>query len=261
MVAAPTPYSAVNEVLAALHTQVKAVLGSQFVGLYLYGSLATGDFNLESSDLDFLVVTEDLLPSETIAALETLHQELWAGGLKWAAKLEGSYVPRALIRRHDPEGPACPTVNEGAFFIDRRGSDWILQRHVIRECGLVLDGPDPKTLIDPVSAEEIRGAVLGVLAEWWFPMLDQPAWLSERGSEYHAYAVISLCRALHALRHGTIVSKPAAARWAQAEYQQWQPLIEQALLSQAGSQPGFLEAALDFLRFTREQITGLQELP
>ena len=80
------------------------------------------------------------------------------------------------------------------------------------------------------------------------------AWLAERGSEYHAYAVISMCRVLHGLQHGTIVSKPVAARLAQANYPEWQLLIAQALAAQAGEKPGFFEAALAFLRWIRAEI-------
>jgi hypothetical protein len=255
MFSPPTPYPDVNEILNLLLTRTSAILGAQFVGMYLYGSLSSGDFNPLSSDIDFVVVTETGLAQDLVFALENLHKELWASGLEWAARLEGSYVPQSLIRRHDPQGPACPTVNEGAFFIDRRGSDWIIQRHVIREQGVILSGPDPKTLIDPVSADDIRQAVYGVLREWWFPMLENPVWLSEHGPGYHAFAVISMCRALHALRHGTIVSKPAAAKWAQAEFgSRWSGLIEKALLSQQhGSGPGFLDETLSFIRFAREQ--------
>jgi hypothetical protein len=255
MVAYPTPYPDVNEFLDMLLAKVSAILGLQMAGMYLYGSLSSGDFNPQTSDIDFAGITEGNLAPETVSALEKMHVEIWASGLKRAAKLEGSYIPKSLIRRHDPNGPPCPTVNEGTFFVDRRGSDWIIQRHVIRECGVILSGPDPKTLIDPVSADEIRQAVHGVLDEWWFPMLENPSWLSEHGSEYHAFAVISMCRALHALRHGTIVSKPVAAKWAQAEFgSQWSALIEKALEAQSGGQPDFLEKTLNFLRFTREQI-------
>lgn len=247
-----TSFPAVNQVLELLLERAQTALGEQFIGLYLYGSLATGDFDPTSSDLDFAVVTATLLPPETIPALENLHRELWASELKWAAKLEGAYVPQDLLRRHDPAGPAIPAVNEGAFYLAQLGSDWVIQRHVLRECGVVLAGPDPKTLIDPVSADEIRQSIRGLLQEWWFPMLENPAWLAERGSEYHAYAVVSMCRVLHGLQHGTIVSKPVAARWAQANYPQWQPLIAQALAAQAGHQPGFLEQALKLIRFVKE---------
>jgi len=75
------------------------ILGNQFIGMYLYGSLASGGFNPETSDIDFLVVTSDELSSERIDALENMHASLAVSGLKWAAKLEGAYIPKhaALI--------------------------------------------------------------------------------------------------------------------------------------------------------------------
>ncbi len=246
-----TPYPDVNQVLDLLLTKASAILGGQMTGLYLYGSLSSGDFAPESSDIDFAFVTESVLPPETVAALEAMHREIWAGGLKWAAKLEGAYVPKSLIRRHDPDGQGVSTVNEGAFYVAKLGNDWVIQRHVIRESGLILTGPDPKTLIDPVSPDDIRQSVLGVLREWWFPMLENPSWLAERGSVYHAYAVVSMCRALHALQHGTIVSKPVAAQWAQEQFPEWKGLIALALHLQHGAQSGFLEETLAFLHFTK----------
>jgi hypothetical protein len=83
-------------------------------------------------------------------------------------------------------------------------------------------------LIEPVSTQELRGAVLGYLREWWRPLLAHPSRLEH--SDYQAYAVLSMCRALHTLRCGEIVSKPAAARWAQAAYGSiWGSLIQRAL--------------------------------
>jgi predicted nucleotidyltransferase len=249
-----TPHQEVNSVLTILLKNVKETLREQFVGMYLYGSLASGDFDPTSSDIDFVVITKDILSDELISKLEALHEHIWSGGSKWALKLEGSYVSKSLIRRHNLDGHPCPTVNEGKFFVDRRGSDWIIQRHVIREYGVVLEGPDPKSLIDLVTPDEIRQSVLGVLSEWWFPMLDHPNWLSDRGCEYHAYAVITMCRSLHALQHGTIVSKPIAANWAQVEFGEWSSLIQKALISQHEKHAGFLDEALDFIRFTRSNV-------
>lgn len=249
-----TPYKDVNEILNLLLSNVQEVLQDEFIGMYLYGSLATGDFDFYSSDIDFAIVTQNALSGEVINRLEAMHKELWTSPIKWAAKLEGSYLPKSLIRRHDPSGPPCPTVNEGNFYIDHRGSDWIIQRHVIREQGVILAGPDPKTLIDPVSSEDIREAVLGVLNEWWFPMLDNPTWLVEHGSEYHAYAIISMCRALHAIKHGTIVSKPVAAEWAKVQMLEQAQWIETALRSQSGGGAGFAPEALNFIRLVKDRV-------
>lgn len=48
----PTPYADVNEMLRELLVQAQTILGSHFVGMYLSGSLAPGDFNPHSSDID-----------------------------------------------------------------------------------------------------------------------------------------------------------------------------------------------------------------
>lgn len=255
----PTKFPEINKILDLLLTSVSQVLGNQLVGMYLYGSLSTGDFDLETSDIDFLVVTTSTLPDKTIADLETMHHRIWNSGLKWAAKLEGSYIPRRDIRKHNPRSGACPTVNEGRFYLDKRGSDWIIQRHVIREQGVILAGPDPKTLIDPVDPRDLRSAVKGVLNEWWFPMLEDPTWLREHGSEYHAFAIMTMCRALYTLDNGTIVSKLVAARWVQGKLgEDWSKVIDQAILAQKPGSGNFhlYANALQLIRITKELATS-----
>ena len=88
----PTPYPEVNAVLQALLSGVQDVLGDCFVGMYLYGSLAGGDFCPQRSDIDFVVATADVLPDEMIVALEAMHARIAEGNLKWAAKLEAVHT-------------------------------------------------------------------------------------------------------------------------------------------------------------------------
>ena len=254
----PTLYGDVNQILNMLLSNVKEILQDQFVGMYLYGSLASGDFNPETSDIDFLVVTVSSLSEETIVKLEAMHKQAWATSPKRTGKLEGSYVPRDLIRCHDPDGAPYPTINEGKFFVDKRGSDGIIQRHVIREYGVIVEGPDPKTLIEFVSPDDIRDAVMGSLNEWWFPMLDDPAWLRNGENGDRAFAVVTMCRVLHTLEHGTIVSKPKATQWAQTRLdERWRQLIDKAVtLSNRPEQVITLDETLDFIRFIKEQTVG-----
>jgi hypothetical protein len=236
---------------------VKEILGDQFIGMYLYGSLSSGDFNPASSDIDFLVVTKDILPQEMIDKLEVMHNQTWATSAKRAGELEGSYVPKELIRRHDPNGAPCPTVNEGKFFLDQRGSDWIIQRHVVREVGLVIEGPDPKTLIDPVTPEDIRSSIMGVLNEWWFPMLNDPSWLREHDDHYRAFAVITMCRVIHGLETGTITSKPKAVEFARTKLgNPWQSLLERAVAASNHEEVAVpLDKTLDLIHSIKEQVS------
>jgi len=139
---------------------------------------------------------------------------------------------------------------DGSFGVDRHGSEWVIQRYVIREKGITLAGPDPKTLIDPISANDLRRAVRGLLLEWWAPQVQDPFRL--QSSEYQAYAVLTMCRALYTLEHGAIVSKPAAARWAvnAPGNGQWTGLIKRALAWRHGVPLDDTDAVLGFIQRT-----------
>jgi hypothetical protein len=248
----PTPYPDVNAVLALLLDGAQSALGDHFSGLYLHGSLASGDFNRQTSDIDFLVVTDAELSGNLVRDLAALHVRLWNSGLKWAAKLEGAYVPQLALRRHDPLAGPCPTVNEGRFYLDPQGSDWIIRRYILREYGVAVCGPPLKSAIDPVTPDDLRHAVARVLREWWAPMLDDPRFIRNR--EYEAYATLTMCRALYALEYGNIVSKPVAARWAQrALDNRWARLIDRALAWPEEPQIDRLNETLELIRYTVER--------
>ncbi len=248
----PTPYPEVNQALQALLAEVRAVLGERFVGLYLYGSLASGDFNPARSDIDFVVVTEAELPAEDILALEAMHNRLWAMGGKWMLKLEGSYIPRLALRRYNPQDGPFPCMNEGKFYLARHASDWIIQRYTLRESGVAIAGPDIRAMIDPVSLKDIRVAVRGYLDEWWRPMLNNPERLYSR--EYQAYATLSMCRALYTLQNGRVASKTESARWTQqALGEHWVGLIDRALAWPQGEQPDEFTETLAFMQIALNQ--------
>jgi hypothetical protein len=246
--AGPTAYPDVNALLEALLTGLKDVLGTEFVGMYLYGSLASGEFNPETSDVDFVVVTKDLLPHDTVRGVEAVHASILRSGGKWPRKLEGSYIPRPELRRYRPDGPEIPQTHEGRFYLARHGSDWIIQRHVLREHGVVVDGPPLRPLIDALRPAELRCAVRATLREWWAPMLADQARL--QSAEYQAFAVLTMCRALFTLAHGSVASKPVAARWVQTAFgDRWARLVEPALVWREGQRLDRLSETLDFVRF------------
>jgi hypothetical protein len=242
----------VNALLSALLSGVRSILGDYFVGLYLSGSLASGDFAPQRSDIDTVVVTAGELPGEMLPALGVMHARMTATGCKWATRLEVSYIPRRALRRYDPDRARHPALSmDGRFGIDGHGSDWVIQRHILRERGIALAGPAPRTLIDPVLPSDLRWATRATLGEWWAPQLLDPVRLRSR--EYQAYAILTMCRALYTLEHGVVVSKSVAARWAQkALGEHWGAAIERALAWPGGPQAQDIDEALSFIRYTLE---------
>lgn len=243
-----TGHPEVDALLRDLLMRVESTLGDRFFGLYLYGSLATGDYDPQRSDIDFVVVTRGELPGSTIAELRRMHADLAAQGRAWT-KLEGTYIPLQALRAYDPHDPPRPTVNEGSFCLEPHGSDWVLQRKLLRESQVAVAGPPLHDYIAPVSAAELRAAVRQILLRWWVPMLTDPTRLDGEG--YQPFAVLSMCRALYTLEHGTLASKAASGHWAiGALGSRWDDLIRAALAWRRGDPPGSKAEAMEFIRYT-----------
>ena len=219
----PTPYPEVNLVLNALLPEVQAILGEQFVGLYLYGSLAYGGFDRDS-DVDFVVVTQGELSAATFEALQTMHERISTCNSWCATQLEGTYIPKQALRTYDPLRALHLHIDRGpGERLHRMQIDdpklsrawwggWVLLRAVLRESGVLLAGAAPAVLIDPVSPDELKQASLAVLDGWAGPLLDDPGQIKGRG--YQSYCVLTLCRILYTLETGKITSKQTAACWA-----------------------------------------------
>src|SRR5262245_61242497 len=245
----PTRHPEVNSVLAEVLAKARRILGDQFVGMYLDGSLAMGGFDPDKSDLDFVVVTETDVSAESFIALEAMHVRVAGGASKWSRELEGSYISRHALR-HDRRPGAHPQIERGgSLTLEQPESGyWPIHRHVLREHGVALAGPSPRTLIDPVGPEELREAVRGILREWWKPMLVDGPRL--RNGFYRCYAVLTMSRMLYTICHGSIATKPATARWAQeALPNRWTPLIQRAL-AWSGEEPPGLEETLAYIQYT-----------
>ena len=243
------------EITAVLHmllSNVQTILADRLIGMYVHGSLACGDFDLQRSDIDFLVVTAGELPSRLFSALAAMHARLTSSGIAWAQKLEGSYIPQQALHRYDPAHNRHPALRvDGSFGMDVHGWDWIIERYVLREHGIVLAGPSLTTLIDPVSPADLRQAVQGTLQEWWSPPFPEPERFMSR--EYQAYAVLTLCRALYTLQYGVVVSKPIAVRWALAALdKRWAALIERALAWPREPQTDNLDETVRFILYANE---------
>lgn len=204
----------------------QAVLGPNLVGLYLRGSLALGDFNPETSDVDALCITDQPISPAKFAELAALHARLFASGQPYCRELEVAYLSRASAERWRPE-ERHPTLSRGGGVLDwqTHHENWVLERWAVLHGKSRFFGPDPQALIAPVSDTQIRRAVLKRLQDWQAFALTphDPGW----GHRGHAvYTAETLCRIAHTLSTGHLSSKPAAVRWALSSFPEpWHTLI------------------------------------
>jgi predicted nucleotidyltransferase len=225
----------VGEILAALLSGVQAALPEHLVGIYLRGSLATGDF-IDTSDVDFLVAIERPVSDAEAEALIDMHARLASLPNKYADRLEGAYIDRASLRRFEPGRSFLTVECDTPLRWKVHETSWLIERSVLREKGIALLGPDPKTLIDPVSHEELRDAIRLRIREWatWAANPHDPEWLPPRN--HQAYVVETMCRALYAITIGELVSKAKAAEWASSALPEpWRSLVGRSVASRADS--------------------------
>lgn len=243
-----TPYPELNAVLAHLLEGATSALSGNFIGAYLQGSFAIGDYS-EYSDCDFMIVTHEDLSAAELGALQSLHEEIHElPQIYWRTGLEGSYAPAAILRRWSREPRDPPGEPRGAdwadagmlgappgvypfWYLDHGGNSLYRSEHdnnqvvrwTMREKGIVLAGPDPKDLIDPVSPNELRADARRSMEIFMATGLSMPM------AAWQAFWVGLFCRVLHTLETGEVTSKREAMGWAQAVLDpQWRELIARA---------------------------------
>lgn len=254
----PQPITGYNEVDVTLEhfcQLLQETLGSNLYGLYLYGSLATGDFHPLSSDIDFVAVTQTSLTRHDISRLRKLHLTLFKTGTTWDKRLEGSYIPLADMPRYRAGDGPYPSINEGKFSLTKPGSQWILHRHVLAHHGVTVYGPSIKDLIEPLHEQDLRRAQAQVLREKWLPRLHNDHFFES--ADDTAYAVLTMARALFLFERGQVGTKVEAAHWAYEHIEsKWHAIIQTALESRGTAAFHDIAHTKDFISWTLDQSSA-----
>ena len=232
------PYPELREVLEIFVSKIKSELAENLVGVYLVGSLASGDFDLDS-DMDFLVVTKRELTETNMRHLQDIQKKVYGLDHYPAKHLEGSYI--SINDLND-----WSTAGEKKLYYFDHGSttfEWSIHdnnwhvRWVLRERGITLIGPEPETLLQPIPLDELFKEMktsMRQILEAFTDALNQPLnfWNSQFGQ---SFVVLTYCRILHTLNTGTVQSKKAGTKWAkQYVAPQWIKLVDQAWRDREG---------------------------
>lgn len=249
------PEPAVDAVVVAIREAIVAVTGSSLVGPYLFGSLATGDFEPDVSDVDVLAVLAEAPRGRLVPRLGRMHADLARAHPAWDDRIEVIYISThglATCRTH-PTTIAVISPGE-PFRLVQASRDWILNWYPAREHGVRLLGPPIHALIPPIPTAEYLQEVRRSLVGFTSRIADgaPPGW--------QGYAILTMCRGLYALRFGERLSKGAAAAWAQQEFSQWADLIRRALgWSQRQHDPNGQDGAATVAE-TRSFVTEMAKL-
>ncbi len=248
-----------NSVLSRLVGGIENTLKENLIGCYLQGSFAVGDWDIHS-DVDFLVAIDQPLTARNVSDLQDLHARIYDLSSPWAQHLEGSYFPKNILRCGDPAGtPLFYLDNTARELIPSNHDNNLVVRWVVREKGILLSGPDPKQLIDPIRAEDLKAEILATMQEWQAQILSGMYKMDNRWAQ--PFVVLSYCRMLQTLQTGRIHSKSAGAGWARKNLDpRWFDLIDRALADRPEpslkvvlpADPEDVQLTRDFMRYALE---------
>lgn len=142
--------------------------------------------------------------------------------------LEGSYPDKDELRTLSSMGKEWLYIDHGWSEMQwSTHSNAEVVRWSLRECGVTIIGPDPRTLVDAVSADVLH-AKMREEVEHFLPNLN--AWTNLSIAWSQRYAVTTLCRILHTFASGRVTSKRAALLWGRDHLDgEWSDLIQRAI--------------------------------
>lgn len=256
----PTPYNDLNLVLDELVKSVREILEGNFLGAYLQGSFAVGDFD-RHSDADFIIVINEELSDPQLNSLQEMHKRIYNIDCPWAQYLEGSYFPKKLLRLHSCDSPLWYLDNGSCILEKSRHDNFLHIRSVLYDCGVRLAGPPIRSLINLVPVESLRDEIFYLTMKWGNEILSNSEVINSHF--YQSFAVLSFCRALHDIHTGRINSKRAGALWIKANLDaSWNDLIDRSwsgcpspeISSRKPAHPDELRLTIDFIRYMMAQI-------
>jgi len=241
----------VQGIIEQLEVLVKDLFSDKLRGIYIHGSIATGHFNVDSSDIDFFVLLENRPSDADFMEIQRIHKKITERDPYWGVRLEGSYIGLEMLKSKEPPEIKRPYVNGGTAQWAIYGQEWIFEKSVLRELGITIVGESLSDLIQLVTKEEIRCASRRALMEWWLQVLEEETKLDE---EYLVYGVLSMCRVIYSIQTGETKSKKECALWLMEKSdEERKRLIQAALEWKVGMEFGHETEVIGFIRETIQQ--------
>jgi hypothetical protein len=251
------PSGDIAPVLSDLRAGVRAVLGNDLVGLYLFGSLVYGDFTPGTSDLDLLAAARRFMTEADIDRLRAMHQAIVDRHPAWDGRIEVAYQSlhglRTFMTERSPMGIISP--GEPIHLIEA-GADWRINWFFVLDHGVTLFGPPPASIIPPIPREVFVDAARELGLSW----RERIHTVSDQRGE--SYAILTTCRALYTCHTGEHVSKQKAAAWVRSRHPEWSVLIDMALerrVAEAANGP--VDTFADTVRFIEWATAALETGP
>ncbi|WP_036720522.1 aminoglycoside adenylyltransferase domain-containing protein [Paenibacillus harenae] len=210
----PALNETINGLLESLLADIQDTLGEKLEGLYVYGSLAWGDFDPDISDIDLLAIVSSDVTEEECEALRNMHEQFANRHPAWNDRIEAQYLSVDGLKTFREKRSRIAVISPGEpLNMKDAGVEWLQNWYCVQQYGKALYGPALSTIMAPIPKEAFLAAVKAYARQWETFVIN-----TLHSRPYQGYAILTLCRALYTLTHGEQTSKRKAAEWFKEAY-------------------------------------------
>ena len=254
------PHPRASAIVGFVRDAIVDAIRSSLVGLYVYGSYATGDFEPHVSDIDLIAVLRDTPDEALVRRLDKMHEELVRAEPEWRDRIEVDYVSAAGLARCRTHPTTIARISPGEpLHLIEAGRNFLLDWFPARSDGISLEGPPLDSIVPTIPEAEYFQEVRTYLAGFRNRFDDD----ASAGSQ--AYAILTMCRGVAALRFGERLSKREAGARIRREFPRWSDLIDRALRWRERQwrtdQPDAEGAVRETRAFIENMAAQLEQLP
>lgn len=205
--------------------ELSKILPTALKGVYLYGSIALGDYNEFHSDIDFIVVLNTPLTSGELNELDLLHDKLLKK-YEEAKKFDGIFIQQSDVGKMNSDLTPYPYSHDGIFY---HSGHWDINNvtwWILKKYGIVLMGSKIEDLSIEVSVKDLRATMDYNLNSYWKEKSDGRF----REDEEITWAVMTLCRIKYTLETDEVISKGEATKYGLENISvEWNVLLKECL--------------------------------
>lgn len=208
--------------------RIGKILKDNLTGIYLHGSLAMGCFNPRKSDVDLIVIVEDVIPdSQKIRLMQQivqLNEQAPPKGLELSFVLRKYCNPLIYptpFELHFSEIHLKSFQDHPIRYIETmKGEDSDLAAHfsIIRRFGIVLCGEKIDRVFAEVPEEYFQKSVYEDIRNAVSEITDHPV-----------YIILNLCRVLAFLKNKLYLSKKEGGMWGREHLPKYREILSEAL--------------------------------
>ncbi len=218
--------------------ELLAEFSSVVIGVYLHGSVALGDFQQGTSDIDFVTVVRRVLTEDDRRVLARVHASLAKAYPK--TPVEGVYLMPEQLGKSLEEIPPVPGYHDSRLTMGHFSINPVTW-YELKTLGITLYGQDLATLEFNGDFEQLRSYSMENINSYWRRWVDSYSKPRFRyavqalfSREPVAWGVLGVTRLYHVIAEHRVVSKSGAGEYALEHLPQWRPIVTEALQVRKG---------------------------